>query len=106
MEEVTGATLAIIGALLFVLVSGAAWLAYTGLRTRAESRDALRENSRLHALLLGAPALAATVRPDGRVDMPRRMADWFGAAGDPEYLGDLDVGLEAEDCMPLVFAGG
>lgn len=101
MEEVTGATLAVVGAVLFLLVAGAAWLAYTGLRARAEARGALRENARLHALLLGAPALAATVRPDGRVDMPRRMADWLGLAAVPEFLTDLDPELEPADAGAL-----
>ncbi|PAX09787.1 histidine kinase [Sphingomonas lenta] len=87
--------------MLFVLVAGAGGCAFLGLRARGEARDALRENARLHALLSGAPALAATVRPDGRVEMPRRMADWLGLAQIPEFLTDLDPELEPADAKGL-----
>ena len=99
--EVSGATLALMGGLLFVIVAGAAWLAFVGLRARAEARATMRDAGRLDALLRGAPALAAIVRPDGRVDMPRRMADWLGAADAPDYLTDLSPGLEPADAEGL-----
>ena len=101
MDGISGATLALLGALMFLLVAGSGWLAFMGLRARGQARIVAEENRRLSALLGRAPALAALIKPDGRVDMPRRMADWLGAAEAPEFLTDLSPVLEPADAKQL-----
>ena len=97
LESVTGATLALLGAVLFLLLAGAGWLAFVGLRARGQARATAAESARLQAMLRTAPVLAATVTADGRVDMPVRMADWLGLSAPPEFLGDLGTGREGLD---------
>ena len=97
LESVTGATLALLGAVLFLLLGAAGWLAFVGLRARGQARATAAESARLQAMLRTAPVLAATVTADGRVDMPVRMADWLGLSAPPEFLGDLGTGREGLD---------
>ena len=86
----------------FVLV--AALLLYAGLRARRDAAATLSENMRLTALLASAPALALTVRADGRIAMPQRLVDWFGLSGSPRFLDDLSPpggGLTVSDAAAL-----
>jgi len=95
-----GTTAALIGAILFVLLGLAAWLAFTGLRARAQAATATSENDRLRRLVAAAPAQAMLVRADGRVEAPPAVADWFGLTRPPRFLADLageDAGLAADD---------
>ena len=58
------------------------------------------EAARLDQLLRGAPALAMTVGRDGRVEMPRRLADWLGLREPARFLAELtgeDGGLSPAD---------
>ncbi|WP_260591503.1 sensor histidine kinase [Sphingomonas sp. TF3] len=74
------------------------------MRARREARATFAANARLEAMLASAPALALTIRSDGRVDCPPRLADWLGLAALPRYLEDLttsDAGLAAEDFAAL-----
>jgi signal transduction histidine kinase len=104
LESVTGGGLALLGAVAFLLLAGAGWLAFTGLRARDGVKAVVAENARLHAMLRTAPALAAVVRADGRVEMPERMADWLGLHASPDFLTELGaegVGLQPEDAGGL-----
>src|SRR5258706_10026537 len=77
---------------------------YFGLKARREAVAALVENARLEALLASAPALTMIVRADGRLELPDRLADWFGLAPPPRFLDDLageSTGLTAADTAAL-----
>ena len=98
----TGAAAAL-GAILFVLLAGAAAMLFAGLRARGQVAATLGENARLHATLRSAPMLAMLVRPDGRVEMPQRLADWLGHAAPPRTVAALagPGALSAEDAAAL-----
>ena len=92
------------GALLLLLIVGSAAMLFAGLRARAEAAAAVAEAERLDRLLRAAPALAMTVRGDGQVEMPRRLADWLGLREPPRFLAELaveDGGLSAADAHTL-----
>ncbi|MDB5695712.1 MAG: histidine kinase [Sphingomonas bacterium] len=92
------------GAALLLLVAGAVTMLFLGLRARGEAAASVAEQERLAALLRAAPALAMTVHGDGRVEMPRRLADWLGLPEPPRYLPELtieDGGLSAADATVL-----
>jgi len=76
MQLGTGATIGL-GLMLLVVIGGGVAALFVGLRTRAAAAMARDENARLHATLRSAPALAMLVRPDGRIEMPTRLADWL-----------------------------
>ena len=94
----TGAAVAL-GAILFVLVLGAAALAYVGLHAGRSAAAARRQLARLQATLRGAPALAMLVRADGRIEMAPSLAGWLGLDEPPRTLADLaaDNGLSADE---------
>ena len=95
---------ALTGVALAVLVGGAAWVLFAGLRARREAADTYDASARLEALLGSAPALAMIVRADGRVECPERLADWLGLAPVPRYLDDLATpvaGLAPDDLAGL-----
>ena len=92
------------GALLLLLAAGGAAMLFLGLRARAEAAEGMAARDRLAGLLGAAPALAMTVRADGRVEMPQRLADWLGFAEPPRYLAELagdGAGLDAGDAATL-----
>ena len=97
-------TIMLIGVALAVLIGGAGWILYAGLRARREAAEAFAANARLEAMLGSAPALAMIVRADGRVECPERLADWLGLSPVPRYLDDLTTptaGLSADDAAAL-----
>ena len=77
-----------------MLVLGATWMLFAGLRLRAEARETADRDARLAALVAGSPAQAMIVRADGRVEVPRRLADWLGLDLLPRELADL-AGIES-----------
>ncbi|HEU0044868.1 PAS-domain containing protein [Sphingomonas sp.] len=94
----------IAGAVLFLLVVGGAAMLFAGLRARAAAAASTVEADRLGELLLAAPVLPMRVAEDGRLDMPRRLADWLGLAEPPRFLPELtaeDSGLSAADARTL-----
>lgn len=94
----------IAGAVLALLVGVAGWTLYLGLRARGGSRMLADSNGRLEALIESAPAVAMIVRADGRIDMPDRLARWFGLDTPVRYLADLGAattGLAAADLAGL-----
>ena len=91
------------GVAVLLLVGVGAVLVYLGLRARADAAATIADNENMRGLLDGSPAVATIVRSDGRVEMPRRMADWLGIPA-PRYLADLagdGSGLSAEDAAAL-----
>ena len=91
------------GVAVLLLVGVGAVLVYLGLRARADAAATIADNENMRGLLDGSPAVATIVRSDGRVEMPRRMADWLGIPA-PRYLADLTgdgSGLSAEDAAAL-----
>lgn len=98
----TGAVVAL-GAILFVVVLGAAALAYVGLHAQASGAAARRQLARLQATLRGAPALAMLVRADGRIESAPSLAGWLGLDEAPRTLADLasNNGLSAEEAAAV-----
>ena len=98
----TAATLA--GAVLFALVLGAGAMLFLAVRERGRARtDALRA-ARAEAMLAASPALAMVVRADGRIEMPRALADRLGLAATPHLLTELTEGaggLGRDDAIAL-----
>ena len=92
------------GLIVCVLIAAGAFMLFAGLRARGEAAAVRAEAERLQALLRGAPALAMTVASDGRVEMPRRLADWLGLAEPARFLVDLageEGGLTTADAATL-----
>lgn len=104
MTEIPTNAAIVAGVVLALLVALAGWMLYLGLRARGEAASAVAANAKLAALLDAAPALAMVVRADGRIDVPERLADWFGLASVPRYLDDLsggEGGLDTGDAAAL-----
>jgi len=99
--EISTSAAAIAGAVLALLIVGATFALLAGLRARAGARDTLDANARLQAIVGGSPAQAMVVRADGRVEMPRRLADWLGLSEPPRDMSELAEGLVAEDAAEL-----
>jgi signal transduction histidine kinase len=79
-------------------------LLFLGIRARAEASAVRLERDRLDALLRAGPAQAMLIRSDGRIEMPRRLADWLGLAEVARFLEELasdDSGLSADDAASL-----
>ena len=102
---VSGATgLVMAGVIAAMFLIGGAVLLFLGLRMRADATAAARENDRLSALLTAGPAQVMLVQADGRVEMPQRLADWFGLTVPPRYLPELtgeDRGLSPQDSAAI-----
>lgn len=104
MIEIPQSAAAGAGAVLALLLLGATWMLFAALRIRAEARHAADHNARQAALVAGSPAQAMVVRADGRVEVPRRLADWLGLDLLPRELADLagiESGLVAADANAL-----
>ncbi len=104
MTELSSFALTLSGVTLAVLLAAGCWLLYTGLKARHGASAIATANGRLEALLNSSPALAMIVRADGRLELPDRLADWFGLSPAPKYLADLAGtagGLTAEDASAL-----
>ena len=83
---------AAMGALLFAALLASVLLLFAGLKARREAAAALVDNVRLQAMLRVSPTTVMLVGADGRVEMPRRMADWFGLAQPAVTLAELAAG--------------
>jgi len=100
-------TAVLVGAILAVLIAGAAWALYTGLTAKGAARALSDECSRTAALLGSGPAQAAIVRGDGRIDLPGAVSAWLGLSEQPRYLTDLGTvseGLPQQDLDALSVA--
>ena len=94
----------VVGAALALLLAGACWILFVGLRARRLAVATTVANARLEALLSGAPALAMVVRADGRIEVPDRLGDWLGQSPAPRYFDDLageTTGLTKADLAGL-----
>ncbi|MBB4618471.1 signal transduction histidine kinase [Sphingomonas abaci] len=83
---------AAMGALLFAALLVAVLLLVAGLKARREAAAAWLDNVRLQAMLRVSPTTVMLIGADGRVEMPRRMADWFGLAQPAMTLAELAEG--------------
>ncbi|MES2753242.1 MAG: PAS-domain containing protein [Pseudomonadota bacterium] len=104
MLAVNGLQGVLAGVALALLVAGAAWALFTGLRARRYAAAVIAERDRLATAAAVSPALAVLVRADGKVEAPARLADWLGLATQPRYLADLtsnNAGLNAVDAATL-----
>ncbi len=101
-RSTTAAVLA--GAVMALLVASAIWALATGLSARRLAMTSGAQARRDAALVASAPAQAAVVRSDGRIDLPQRVADWLGLAEMPRSLSDLSgpgLGLAPADVDAL-----
>jgi signal transduction histidine kinase len=92
------------GVALAMLVAAAIAALAVGIRARGAARAAGAARERLEALLANAPMQAVVIRADGRVDMPRTVADWLGLAAAPDYLEELTIagwGLDSDAAAVL-----
>ncbi|ODP37348.1 PAS domain-containing sensor histidine kinase [Sphingomonas turrisvirgatae] len=94
MIQVSQISLTIAGAVLALLLTGAGVALFVGLRARAAAARATASHARLEALTEQSPAAAMVVRADGRVELPRRLADLLGFDAVPGQLDEI-VGNEA-----------
>ncbi len=104
MIEIPQSAAIVAGAVLALLLFCGTWMLFAGLRIRAEARETASREARLTALVAGSPAQAMVVRADGRVEVPRRLADWLGLDLMPRELSDLagiENGLVAADAAAL-----
>ncbi|WP_448664862.1 ATP-binding protein [Sphingomonas sp. CJ20] len=104
MIEISQSAAVLAGAVMALLVFGATWALYLGLTARAAAAAFVDDNARLTALVGGSPAQAMVVRADGRVEVPRRLADWLGLEALPRELTELcgaGVGLAPQDAEAL-----
>jgi signal transduction histidine kinase len=102
--HISQASAIVAGGVLALLLVGAVWALYLGLRARAEAAAIADANTRLAALVSGSPAQAMLVRADGRIELPRRLGDWLGFRELPRELAELsggEVGLLPEDAGML-----
>ncbi len=104
MIAISTITAVLSGAALFAFVVSAAVMLYFGLKGRTATEATAADAARLDAMLGASPALPMLVRGDGRVEMPDRLADWFGLAAPARLLDDLagtDAGLSRDDVVGL-----
>jgi signal transduction histidine kinase len=100
MTELSALTATLGGAILALLVLGAGWMLFAGLKLRGGSRAAIELRQRLAALQASSPAQAVVVYGDSRLEMPRQVADWLGLEAPARFLGELGgegIGLSAAD---------
>ncbi|WP_404339661.1 ATP-binding protein [Sphingomonas sp. MMS12-HWE2-04] len=105
MIQISQSAAVLAGAALALLVLGATWALYTGLRARAAARDARDTNEGLAGLVSGSPAQAMIVRADGRIELSRRLADWLGFDKPPRQIEALigaEAGIVADDGETLL----
>lgn len=103
--SLSAVTAALVGALLFLLVAGAGIALYQGLRLRQRAASDKAARARAGGLMGTAPVQAMVVRADGRLDCPRRLADWLGLGTVPRYLAELSTegeGLSPRDLETLI----
>jgi signal transduction histidine kinase len=99
----TSATV-IAGAVLALVIAGAAAALYFGLKRAGEAALGRERAVRDAALVEASPAQAVLVRSDGRVEVPQRVIDWLGLVAPPRFLTDLsagEVGLSRGDADVL-----
>ena len=81
--------LLLIGLLLAAWTLAAGW-AIVSARARQRRAEAVqRQARRLSRMIDESPALPLTVRADGRIEAPQRLANWLGLDRVPEYLSEL-----------------
>lgn len=100
----TATTALLLGAALALICAAVGYALYVGLTARSRATTISGEAARLEALLSSAPMLAMIARADGRLDMPDRLADWFGLPSPARYVAELcqgDTGLVATDLSGL-----
>jgi signal transduction histidine kinase len=104
MTELSALTATVAGAVLALLVGLAGWALFVGLRLRGRAMRAAAREARLAALEAASPAQAMIVRADGRIEVPRQVADWLGFDTPPRFLAELTGegrGLSAGDAETL-----
>ncbi|MGL4314975.1 MAG: PAS-domain containing protein [Sphingomonas sp.] len=94
----------VVGAMLAVFATLALIALYYAVRLYRLGRKDVLAAARVQALLATAPAIAAIVRADGRIDATERLADWLGLPSVPRFVTDLgavEAGLTPGDLENL-----
>ena len=90
--EFSPTALVAIGLLLAAWTGIAAWMMIAA-STKARRAEASRKAARRFARMIEeAPAVPLTVRVDGRIEAPERLAHWLGLDKVPTYLSELAPG--------------
>jgi len=104
MLTLDAGTATALGAVLLLVLLGSAALCYRGLKLAASAGATRAAAAQSEALLRAGPALAMTVRADGRLELPLRLVDWLGLTATPRFLAELagdGTGLSAHDLAIL-----
>ena len=87
--EFSALALVAIGLLLAAWTGVAAWMMIAA-STKARQAEAARKAARrLGRMIEEAPAVPLTVRADGRIEAPEKLAHWLGLEAVPVYLSEL-----------------
>ncbi|SEK58132.1 PAS/PAC sensor signal transduction histidine kinase [Sphingomonas palmae] len=92
------------GVLLALVLAGSCWALYRGLALKQEAADAVIERDRLARRLADSPAQVLVIAPDGRIEVPQRLAEWLALDKGVRSLAELSSsgwGLTAEDAGAL-----
>lgn len=95
----------LVGVILATWIVFAAWSLHTGLSMRRKARNAISDLALMEDLLVSAPAIPMLVHPDGRIEGPDRLADWFGLRQLPSYISEITGqagGLRPADAEALL----
>lgn len=89
MVAIDSLTAVAAGVVLALVVGLSIWALAAGLRARRGAESDARAKARLEGLLASAPMQPVVIRPDGRVQMPARVADWLGLDAPADFLDQL-----------------
>ncbi|WP_287458636.1 PAS domain-containing sensor histidine kinase [Sphingomonas sp.] len=84
------------GVIVALLLVGATFALFVGLRAAAAAGSAVRANRRFEALFAAAPAIPVLAYGDGRIELTRTVADWLGLKELPGRIDELASVLPAD----------
>ena len=90
--EFSALALVAIGLLLAAWTGVAAWMMIAASAKARRAEAARKAARRLGRMVEEAPAVPLTVRADGRIEAPERLAHWLGLDKVPAYLSELSGG--------------
>ena len=90
--EFSALALVAIGLLLAAWTGVAAWMMIAASAKARRAEAARKAARRLGRMVEEAPAVPLTVRADGRIEAPERLAHWLGLDRVPAYLSELSGG--------------
>ncbi|MXO90069.1 sensor histidine kinase [Pontixanthobacter aquaemixtae] len=95
--EFSPTALVIIGLLLAAWMVAAAWMMISAASKARRAEGSKKAARRMARMIDEAPAIPLLVRTDGRIEGSDRLAGWLGLDSLPEYLSELDGGVQREN---------